>query len=312
MWDAPPSCPDVAHVRAAVASMLEGSTPESSVSSLVAQGTVTEAEGGFALRIQLDSAGASETKTMAAGTCETLADAFALVVAFTFDPSVGRRRSPAVAARVAETAAAGATAAAPRREVRQPAHESSQTRLLAGPLVALGAGALPFPAYGVGARIAFESGARWELAGMLWPKEPSAPVVTDASHAVGAGVWLADLQPSACLSFAGGAVAPCVGGDLGALQARGTGVPVSGSGASWWLTLTAGVSLRAPLTPGVGLRFRLDVGVPILRPSFMLENVGSEGSVQAFRPAPVTGVVSFEPEFQLFSTEGRESRHDSH
>jgi hypothetical protein len=44
----------------------------------------------------------------------------------------------------------------------------------------------------------------------------------------------------------------------------------------------------------------------------MLENVGSEGSVQAFRPAPVTGVFSFEPEFQLFSTEGRESRHDSH
>jgi hypothetical protein len=295
--------------------MLEGSTPESSVSSLVARGTVTEAEGGFALRLQLDSTGASETKTMDAGTCETLADAFALVVAFTFDPSVGQRRSAAVAARAAEHAGAGTTAAAtaaPRREVRQPSPESSPTRLLAGPLVALGAGALPFPAYGLGAKVAVERGLRWELAGMLWPKEPSAPVGTDASHAVGAGVWLADLQPSACLSFAGGAVAPCVGADLGALQARGTGVPVSGSGASWWLALTAGISLRAPLTPGVGLRFRLDVGVPIWRPAFMLENVGSESSVQAFRPAPVTGIVSFEPEFQLFSTEGRESRHDSH
>ena len=291
--------------------MLEGSAPESSLSQLAARGAVTETEGRFQLRLQLDSKGASETKTMDANACETLADAFALVVAFTFDPSVGRHAAPAVAT----AAPGGVTSVAGRRELSTPAPdvspERSPTRLLAGPLIALGAGALPFPAYGVGARAAAERGPRWELAGMFWPTQP-ASVVTGASHTVGADVWLATVQPSACVSFARRAVASCVGGELGAMQASGTGVPVSGSGTSWWLALTAGVSLRAPVAPGVDLRFRLDVGVPLLRPSFVLENGGPAGSVQAFRPAPVVGVLSFEPEFQFFSTDRGESRHDSH
>jgi hypothetical protein len=298
-------------VRAAVASLLEGSSPESRVSPLVATGRVTEAEGRFRLQIQLDSRGASETKTMDAAACDTLADAFALVVAFTVDPSVSRRQPPPVAAPGRET-----TSVIGRREPPMAVREGAPTRVAVGPLVALGAGALPFPAYGLGARIAIENvggGPRWELAGTIWPKEPSATVATDASHSAGADIWLAAAEPSACLALAHGAIAPCLGGELGAQRGRGTGVRVSGSGASWWLALTAGVSLRAPLTPGVGLRFRFDVGLPLLRPAFMLENVGPEGSaIQAFRPAPVVGVVSFEPEFQLFSTERRESRHDSH
>jgi hypothetical protein len=312
-WDAPAICPDVAHVRAEVASMLQGSTPESHVAQLAARGTVTLVEGRFQLRIQLDSRGASETKAMDAATCDTLADAFALVVAFTFDPSVGRRRPPAAAA----PGSASAVAVTPRPEPPAPWHEPSApstegppTRLLAGPLIALGAGALPFPAYGLGGRIAIESGARWELAGMIWPKEPTAPVVVDPSHTVGADVWLASLAPSACLSFVRDAVDACGGGEVGALRARGSGVPVSGSGTSWWLALTAGLSVRAPVTPGFGLRFRLDVGVPIYRPSFMLEDVGSQGSVQTFRPGPVAGALSFEPEVRLFSTDRTAARHD--
>ncbi len=306
-WDAPAGCPDVTQVRAAVASMLAGSAPERSLPQLVASGTVTEAEGRFRLRIQLDSKGASETKTMDAGTCETLADAFALVVAFTFDPSVGLR-SPAT---VASPRPESVTSVVARGDLSAPSLGGPATRLVAGPVIALGAGALPFPAYGVGARVAVERGARWELAGMVWPEQP-ASVAADASQTVGAGVWLATLQPSACLSFARGAGAACAGGELGAMHGKGTGVPVSSSGASWWLAVTSGLSLRAAIVPGVDLRFRLDVGVPFFRPSFVLENVGPEGQVQAFRPAPVYGVVSFEPEFQLFSTEPREARHVSH
>jgi hypothetical protein len=146
---------------------------------------------------------------------------------------------------------------------------------------------------------------------MFWPRQ-SASVVVDPSRTVGAGVGLATLEPSACLAFARGAMGSCVGGEIGAMQGRGTGVPVTGSGTSWWLALRAGLSLRAPVAPGVALRFRLDVGVPLFRPSFLVENVGPEGSVQVFRPAPAFGVVSVEPEFQLFSTDRPESRHVSH
>lgn len=304
-WDAPAGCPDIAYVRATVGSMLGRSTSENRLSQLTASGAVTEAEGRFRLRIQLDSKGASETKTMDAGACATLADAFALVVAFTFDPSVGLRPPATVAAPQPELASSVVASS------ELPSPRGPGTRLLAGPLIALGAGALPFPAYGVGARVALEAGPRWELAGMFWPEEP-ASVVAGASQTVGASVWLADIQPSVCVSFARGAVASCVGGELGAMRASSTGVPVSGSGRSWWLAATAGLSVRVPLAPAVDLRFRLDVGVPFLRPRFMLENVGPEGSVQAFWPAPVFGILSFEPEFQLFSTDQGASRHVSH
>ena len=308
-WDAPPICPDVAHVRGAIASMLGGSTPERPATQLAASGTVTEVEGRFRLRIQLDSKGASETKTMDAATCETLADAFALVVAFTVDPSVGLR-PPAT---VAVAHGGRATSDDARRTPQTPSPERSPVGVLAGPLVALGAGALPFPAYGVGARVAVETGPRWELAGTLWPEQP-ASAVADASHTVRASVWLATVQPSACLSFARGAVASCVGGEVGAMQAKATeGVPVLGSGKSWWLALTAGLSVRVAVVPRVDLRFRLDVGVPVFRPDFVLENVGAGGgSVQVFHTAPAFGVLSFEPEFELFSTDRRESRHVSH
>jgi hypothetical protein len=308
-WDARGSCPDVAHVRAAIASMLGGSTRGHDLTPLTASGAVTEAEGRFRLRIQLDSKGASETKAMDAETCGTLADAFALVVAFTLDPSVGLR--PPALADVPRT---DATASVPTR--REPPASSSppevqDTRFLAGPLVALGAGALPFPSVGVGARVAVETGPRWELAGMFWP-EQSASVILPSSQIVGANVWLATAQPSACVPFARAVGALCAGGELGAMKANGVGVPVAGSGTSWWLAATAGVALRATLTHAVALRLRLDAGVPVFRPSFVLDNVGGGGPVQAFRPAPVFGVLSFEPEFQLFSTDRREARHVSY
>jgi hypothetical protein len=305
-WDAPGTCPDVAHVRTTLAALLAGSTPGRGP-ELVAKGSVTGREGRFVLRIQLDSKGASETKTMGAGSCQTLVDAFAIVVAFTFDPTVGPRPPAAVDPPQPERA----TSIARRSEPPLPPAAGPGTRIVAGPLIALGAGALPFPAYGVGARLAVETGPRWELAGMFWP-EQSASVVADASHTVGAGVWLAALQPSVCVSFARGAVASCAGGELGAMQARGTGIPVPGSGTSWWLALTAGLSLRATVAQGIFLRVRIDVGVPFFRPTFVLENVGPGGSVQAFQPAAVFGALSIEPEFQLFSTGPGQSRHVSH
>ncbi len=243
---------------------------------------------------------------MDAESCETLADAFALVVAFTFDPNVGLRPPAALATTKPERA----TPVGERRDVPSPP-EGIGARMAAGPLVATGAGALPFPAYGVGARVAVEAGPRWELAGTFWP-ERSASAVADPSHTVGAGVWLAAVQPSACLPFARGAVASCVGAEVGAMQATGTGVPNTGHGTSFWLALTAGLSLRVPVAPWFCLRFRLDAGVPFLRPSFVVENVGAEASVQAFRPAPVFGVLSVEPEFQLFSTDRRDGRHVSY
>jgi hypothetical protein len=302
-WQAPLPCPDAAHVREAVASLVGESTAARGSSGLAASGTVTEVGGRLHLQVRLDSSGASEEKAMDSDACATLADAYALVVAFTYDPSLAS--SP-----VAVMTAAPAPVAAPPTEPRPPAPGGPGWRLAGGPLAAVGAGALPFPAFGVGARVALETGARWELAGMFWPSQSTA-VGAGSSGTVGAGVWLADAEPSVCLPLAGGAVAPCIGGALGAMQARGTGVTTVGVGTSWWLAVTAGVSLRAALAPGIDLRFRLDVGVPIFRPNFELDDVGSQGTVSAFQPAPAFGALSVEPELRFFSTNRGGAGHDS-
>jgi hypothetical protein len=310
-WQAPRSCPDAAHVRAAVASMLGESTAVRGTSGLAASGTVTEIDGRLHLQVRLDSSGASEDKAMDADACATLADAYALVVAFTYDPSLASSPPPAMTAAAVPLAPPPTQPGTPAPvRIEAPATVGPGFRLAGGPLAAVGAGALPFPAYGVGARVALETGARWELAGMFWPSQ-STTVAAGSSGTVGAGVWLADAEPSVCLPLAHGAVAPCVGGALGAMHARGTGVTTVGVGTSWWVAVTAGVSLRAALAPGFDIRFRLDVGVPIFRPSFELDDVGSEGTVRAFQPAPAFGALSIEPELRFFSTNPRGAGHDS-
>jgi len=309
-WQAPSSCHDAARVRAAVASMLGESTAARGTSGLAASGAVTEVDGRFHLQVHLDSSGASEEKAMDADACATLADAYALVVAITYDPSLASSPPPATTAAVPLAAPSTQRSAPAPVPSQAPAPVGTGVRLGGGPLAAVEAGALPFPAYGIGARIALEAGARWELAGMFWPSQSTA-VAAGSSGAVGGRVWLADAEPSACLPLAGGVAAPCLGAAFGAMQARGTGVTTVGVGTSWWVAVTAGVSLRAALAPRFDLRFRLDVGVPIFRPSFELDDVGSQGTVRAFRPAPVFGALSIEPELRFFSTNRRGAGHDS-
>jgi hypothetical protein len=301
-WNAPESCPGEKYVQASVASVIGRSNTLRHAAALKASGTVNEVEGHFHLRVQLDSPGASETKRMDADTCETLAEAFAFVVAFTLDLSPGVSDVP-VAAAPPEIMTTQALA----RESPEPSRRRSPTQLFAGPVAAVGAGMLPFPAYGAGALLAVETGPRWELAGVWWP-ERSSSSAAGAPRGVGASVWLAMIEPSACLPF-GRVVAACVGGELGNMHGRGTGVTLPGDGASWWLALTAGIAVSTPVVSGIDVRFRLDAGLPFVRPTFVLENVDASGPVQAFHPSPAFAALTIEPDFRFFSTDRAGVRH---
>jgi hypothetical protein len=306
-WNAPPGCPDVNEVRAAVESMVSSSSlrpgaPQVSASATVAQ----NAFGGFTLRMQIQTPSAAEEKTLEAETCASAADAYELVVAFALDPNAGRETTPergrqttspsrpaAVSLSRPETIASAGTAPAPA------------IRASAGAIAAVGVGLLPFPAYGVGASVAVERGLRWELAGMYWPEEPTS--VRVGSSTFGAQVNLASVRSSLCCARGPGAL--CVAGEVGAMQASGTGVALQGHGTSWWLAPTVAGALRMHLAGSLDLRFRLDVGVPIFRPSFVLEHVGPPSPVQAYQPAPVFAVLGAETEFPFFSTDSSETRH---
>jgi hypothetical protein len=286
--------------------MLDLSNWDRAPAGMVARGTVTRSDGvRFVLQMQIDAAGSSETKTLEADDCATLADAYAVVVAFAIDPSAQAR----------DARTEGRAAPTPEPEV-EPPHSAPPTprppstiRGVVGPILAGGAGMLPFPAIGVGARIGIESRLWWELAGTYWPDRPVS-VTVDPGTTVGGHVSFGFLEPGACLPFVRGALAACLGAELGLMPGKGTEAPRVGSGSSWWVAPTAGVAARVRIAHVLDLGLRLDVGVPILRPSFVVKDIDSRESVQVFRPGAVSGVLAVEALVPFFSTESSKARHD--
>src|SRR5258708_2813475 len=94
-WDAPPDCPDAATVRHAVERLLAG---ESDTSVHVdARATVARGDRG-SLRVKLVTVreGRIGERTFEATSCRSLADATALIVALTIDPTPVAANQPAV------------------------------------------------------------------------------------------------------------------------------------------------------------------------------------------------------------------------
>lgn len=114
-WTAPTGCPDGAHVEAAVRAMLRRDVP-SGEARVVAQVTPT-ATGTWHAELTTDTRGRRGTRSLDAPTCAALADAVAVIVAWTLDPtaltaSEAPRDVPAAPV-VTATGASSATSAPP-------------------------------------------------------------------------------------------------------------------------------------------------------------------------------------------------------
>jgi hypothetical protein len=307
-WEAPQECPGADAVRAAVWATTGSDRPSRAHADVTARAVVTaNPAGGFTMRLAIETDGASETKTVDASSCGTLADAYAVIVAFRFDPeAVGRAAAPV---HVVPVAVAPASVAPEEPSVsRRPFH------LGAGPVVATGMGALPFPAYGIGGAVEAEYGLRWALAATYWPPQTAWAKVASplGSHAYGAAVQLASVEPSACVAVFRRVLGLCGGVEVGAMSAsgRGPGLVRSSGGASLWLSFTGGVEFELPAASFMAVRVRLDAGIPAFPPSFTIDNAGSTPSALAYRPAPVFALLRLEPLFRLFTTDSGEARHN--
>jgi hypothetical protein len=320
-WTAPQNCPTEATVRAAVEAMVGVPSLMDSGSDVTAEGVVKADVRGFTLQARVERDGVSESKTIAAASCATLADAYAVIVAFAIDPSAEARvAEPAPPAFDADSAVSptheGPARAIPpgiRATLVAPSAPMQAPLMGVGPFLATAAGLLPLPAIGVGGRLSLEAGPRWEIGATYWPQRPASTALS-APQALRAMVGLASAQPAVCGSVwrrvAGGAAAVCVGAEVGAMYATGTGLPATRTGTSLWVAPTSSVELAMRLARGVDLRFRLDIGVPLFPPSFVVDHVGPGGPVEVYRPLPVFGVVSVEPEVRFFSTDSDAERHN--
>ncbi len=302
-WEAPSDCPDAAWVQAEVMSMLGASSHAESTGFIARAKVVATAPASFTMRVWIEARGTSESKTLQAETCATLADAFAVVVAFMADPGAGALEAPGM-----ERSSAELRADSSDDRGRPPSPSSgSPFSVGIGPLAALSAGLLPSPAYAVGAAVAVEEAARWELAATYWPEQSSwvpSSVSLDATRTYGASVHVVSIRPSVCFPLGRSALGLCAGAEVGAMVGSGTGTGVASadSGWSWWFAPSGALFAHVPIGQRLDMRLRLDLGIPVFRPSFVLQHVGASDSVQAYRPAPVFAVLSFEPELHFFST----------
>ena len=308
-WQAPPTCPDADQVRGAIVSVLSAPARSKTLENPTTfRARVAEASAGFRLEVQTMSAVVDETKTIEAQQCPLLVEALALVVAFAVDPAMAPSASPSETARPNDPVAPTPGRARPLDQAAPSSGSGAGMPLGIGPLASTSAGILPIPAFAFGGTIALGERPRWELEGRYWMARRA-----DLSAESGPGavdVSLLSGRFSACLPWSSDRRwAVCFGTEVGRMHGEGTFVTAPGRGDSWWAAVSAGLAARVPFGRHLDGRFRIDVGVPIFRPSFTIQHADVPRIVEGFRPAPVFAMLTFEPELTFFSTENTASGH---
>jgi hypothetical protein len=334
-WQAPAECPDEGHVRRAVEQLLgEGPPPPAHVSArAIVEHT---ASGHWNVRLTTVRDGATGERVVESDSCQSLADATALIVALTIDPERVAARAPGVssapAASTVAPAAPPASAAAPAAASASPsvsaptaptaspsaapAREAPPTPPAAatGPtLFALFAqvggdvGTLPRAAFAVSAGGALTLGAfRVEGYGTYLPPQATYPT---ALPSLGTNIHLLAGGLRGCFLPLRGSVEAggCAGLELGDLRGQGFGAlpnrqqvfhPANGGGP--WVAPT--LSGRASWRIARSFALVLDVGlvVPLERDAFQFQfdnpNAAPVGLHQA---GPVEGRAAIGPEVRF-------------
>ena len=89
-------------------------------------------------------------------------------------------------------------------------------------------------------------------------------------------------------------VGPCGGIELGAMRAKAFGVRSPGDVSELWAAAMAGGSALVELTKAVGIDLGIFAGVPLRRPDFVLEGVGS-----VHQPSRILGRTSLGARLQF-------------
>ncbi len=257
-WSAPAECPDAAAIAQYVDDVLGGA--DAGPVAVRAVGVVTRPpDAAYAVTLDLDAGAAQPSKRSLSGPdCESVSRAAALLIGL------------AVRARVEPPPAPLPPPPAPPPAPVQTARARPFLTLLA----LADEGSSPKPTLGIGV-----------AGGMRWPHlrlEPMlgyfAPRSTNvASHPeVGAQFQLATAGARACSPFSADSVwlAPCVGGGVDWLRARGFGARVTRNASSWALVVRAGLLAGWDISPIISAHIELEGVLPLARPEFVVDGDG--------------------------------------
>lgn len=324
-WTAPEGCPDRAAVTARIEKLL-GGPPAATERSLQAEGAVEVIPRGFRLQLDVSSGDAESTRVLQGVSCESLADAGALVIALAFDPdAVTAQEIKRAEAAAGSPPPEGAPSedAPPAGEGGAHAHDESPVStaaliripvpIPAAPppvapppiapspsLLSFGvfasfagdAGTLPSVAPGLHAGLSLGVGAyRVEPAFVAWPSSKSAlPDRPDA----GAELRLLAFALDACRRVlpwdeaeTAASAFGCLGFEVGELHGKGFGVALPGSGAALWAAPRASLRVELPLARWAALTLAAGVAVPLDRKRFVLDL--QAGRAVVHEPSAVSG-----------------------
>lgn len=307
VWHAPAECPDAGAVRHDVDRALGGRHTVARAADLHVRAVVTPAAAGMSLRLETAQGGEAGVRVLTAPACAELAEATAIIVALMIDPAAvaetaAREPAPASPALLAHAVApSGPTAMASaidraielsapppsdRRDPGDRSHASERAPIATGDDAALpvrfhaalalagDVGALP----GASAGLALSAGAalgiaRLELAG-TWL--PSRRAHVEGSSQIGGDFALLAVAARGCADVLRGdvEVGPCAELEIGRMTGEGFGVSSPGAGESLWVAAGGGARVALPIGEHVALRLDVGARAPMVRPTFVLENVG--------------------------------------
>jgi len=277
-WSAPAGCPSVDEMTDRIRGMLRTVPAAGSAQRYRVQTEIAiAATGEWRARIAIIGPSSPTERAFRGQSCEAVANATALVLAFLIDPTAVSLPSPAAVveepAGDRHTAAAGAGAmnVGPPPSPRPPRWT---VRADAGG----DAGSLPAPTWGAGVALGLRLGhARAELSVAHWGAQRRTLAVRDP--APGGSFDLTAGGVAGCYEAAVAELGPlapgaCLGIEAGGLRGMGFSVTSPGQATGLWLAADVAGTLTWRLSARVGLSLRLALVAPLRRLTYEIEGIG--------------------------------------
>ncbi len=292
-WEAPAGCPSSERILAETDRILSDSTVRTDP-PIEARARVRQDGEKWLLSLETRRGDAVGTRELAGESCTALGEAMIVILVLMIDPALMPETPPRLEPEPVAVVVPPPPPAKPpvavvvRPAAPPPAAVDCRWGRPALALSALGdLGALPAPAAGgelgfalrrcaLGASVAVRA---------LVPRTGEAELDSSA----GGDLWLAAGALALGLARDLGAIELGARGGLevGAMSGRGVGINHPDSGRALWLAASAGAALRVPLAAQLAALAGLDLVVPLRRPRFVIDDLGS-----VHRAAAVTGRIA--------------------
>ena len=298
-WEAPPACPDLVAVQKLTERLLGRPLDDARHPRVEATARVRRG-GAWSAELRLATASGRQSRTLRARSCEALAEATALLLALTIDPTASLAApadtpasdppDPPVPLPVAPPPAPGPpvvvgprlvgppVVVGPRLVVAVPAPGPRRGPSWPRGFVAAGfhldLGALPGPGFGFLAA----GGLRWRRARLLAAASFAASrpreLIAAPELRVRGDQWWVGLAGCATLPRGRVELPLCAGWFAGAVRTRVGGLASGGELRLPWTGALVETGLRVHVHPRVALALSVGGKVSVLRPSFRVENLG--------------------------------------